>query len=243
MPNTAHCLNVCEGLRDELCETAPSEEGWQAPAPLRAIPWNRAASVGTTAFEIHLVERLFFLLSEETPRVVVFCGADAKDGSELICAKAAEVLADEVKDSICLIDADLRTPTLHRRYRTDDPYRSAEQEPSNEAENSKHAPWPNLWVVPATQLKAARLGFPLDHFRNWVKRLRERFSYILICAPPLETAPEVFLWGRVADGVVVTLLANSTKRETAMKVRVSLDRYNVRLLGFVLNTARRAKPY
>jgi Mrp family chromosome partitioning ATPase len=236
MPKTAQLLNVREGFHDEPWKTSPPEEGWQIPVPVQAIPAKTSFSDLSTAGEVHLVERLFFLLGEEAPRVVVFCGAESKDGSELICAKAAEVLAGVVKDAICLIDADLRAPTLHLRYRTDDAYIMGDHRTSAEGENSKHGPWPNLWVVPASLLKPSRTGLPLDRVRDWLKRLRKKFGYVLICAPPLGVAPEGLLWGRMADGVVVTLHANSTKRETAMKVRNSLERYNVSLLGVVLIT-------
>jgi Mrp family chromosome partitioning ATPase len=236
MPNTAQLLNVREASRDEPCKTSPPEGGWQIPVPMQAIPANTSISDSTTADQVHLVERLFFLLGKEAPRVVVFCGAESKDGSDLICAKAAEVLAGVVKDAICLIDADLRAPTLHLRYRTDDAYIMGDHRSSAESEDSKHGPWPNLWVVPASLLKRSRPGLPLDRVRDWLKRLRERFGYVLICAPPLGVALEGLLWGRMADGVVVTLHANSTKRETAMKVRTSLKRYNVPLLGVVLMT-------
>ena len=157
------------------------------------------------------------LPGEEAPRVVVFCGTEGTDGSELVCARAAEVLASLVKDGVCLMDADLRTPTLHLRYSVDDAYRIVDQGPKNETENAKRVPWPNLWVLPASPLNDARLGLSLDHVRNRLASLREKFGYLLICAPPLGTAPEGLLWGQIGDGVVVTLLANSTKRATAFQ--------------------------
>lgn len=214
--------------------------GWEIFSPVQAMPTDGSFSEAT-ADEVHLVEKLFFLPGEEAPRVVVFCGTEGTDGSELVCARAAEVLASLVKDGVCLMDVDLRTPTLHLRYSVDDAYRIVDQGPKNETENAKRVPWPNLWVLPASPLNDARPGLSLDHVRNRLASLREKFGYLLICAPPLGTAPEGLLWGQIGDGVVVTLLANSTKRATAFKVRASLEKYNVRLLGVVLNEGRKGK--
>lgn len=241
MPNTAHLLSVLEALRDEPCKISPPEEGWQTPVPMQAIPVNTPVADVSVRGEVNLVERLFFLLGEEAPRVVVFCGAESKGGSELVCAKAAEVLAGVVKDAICLIDADLREPTLHRRYRTDEACEIVDQRLNAGGQQSKQVPWPNLWFVPASHLKPSRPGLPLDRVRDWLKRLRERFGYVLICAPPLGTAPEGLLWGRMGDGIVVSLHANSTKRATAIRVRANLERYKVPLLGLVLNTGRKVE--
>jgi Mrp family chromosome partitioning ATPase len=240
MPTAAHLIDVLEGSRIEAIERGKSGDGWEISSPVQAVPTNGSFSEAT-ADEVHLVERLFFLLGKEAPRVVVFCGTEGTDGSELVCARAAEVLASLVKDAICLIDADLRTPTLHLRYSIDDAYRMVDQRPKNETEKAKGIPWPNLWVLPTSRLNDARPGLSLDHVRDRLARLREKFGYLLICAPPLGTAPEGLLWGQMCDGVVVTLLANSTKRTTALKVRASLEKYNVRLLGVVLNEGRKGK--
>jgi Mrp family chromosome partitioning ATPase len=140
-----------------------------------------------------------------------------------------------VKDSICLIDANLRTPTLHLRYEIDGTFRSSGRK---EEENSKQAgviEKHNLWVLPASALKSGSPGLAPDLVRDQLGRLRERFGFLLICAPPLGTEPEGFLFGQMADGVVLTLLARSTRKALALRVRKNLETYNIRLLGTVLN--------
>lgn len=76
---------------------------------------------------------------------------------------------------------------------------------------------------------------PPDLVRSRIAELREHFGYVLICAPPVNLSPDAILFGQFADGVVLVVKANSTRRATAVKVKESFEASNVRLLGAVLN--------
>ena len=62
--------------------------------------------------KMKLVQRLFLLPGSEAPHLVVFCGVETGDGSSWVCAQASETLASQVKASVCLVDANLRTPVF-----------------------------------------------------------------------------------------------------------------------------------
>jgi succinoglycan biosynthesis transport protein ExoP len=65
--------------------------------------------------------------------------------------------------------------------------------------------------------------------------LRKEFDYVLIDAPPLNMYSEGFALGQLADGLVLVLEANATRRETATKVAERLNATEVKILGAVLN--------
>jgi hypothetical protein len=54
---------------------------------------------------LKLVRRLFLEQTEKTPRAVVFAGIDDGSGSSRICASVADVLAVEVRQGVCVVDA------------------------------------------------------------------------------------------------------------------------------------------
>jgi Mrp family chromosome partitioning ATPase len=201
----------------------------------RAMPLNGFVPEAATIEELQLVQKLFFLGGKDAPRVAVFCGVEPTDGAGLVCARAAEVLSGLVKESVCLVDADLRTPTLHLRYDIDDAFRFASLKTAVENEEANGICEPNLWVLPGSVLKDRSPGLAPDQVRDPVRKLRERFGFLLICAPPLEAAAEGLVLGQMADGVVLTVLAHSTQRAKALKARRSLETYNIRVLGVVVN--------
>jgi Mrp family chromosome partitioning ATPase len=71
--------------------------------------------------------------------------------------------------------------------------------------------------------------------RMRIVELRQEFHYVLIDAPAINTANDGIVLGRVADGVVVVIKANSSRREIARKAIQELENAKVRVLGAVLN--------
>jgi len=65
--------------------------------------------------------------------------------------------------------------------------------------------------------------------------LRDAFDYILIDAPPLNQYAEAIGLGQLADGLVLVLEANATRRESALRVTEMLRAAQVQVLGAVLN--------
>ena len=65
-----------------------------------------------------LVQQVFILPgSAQAPGAVAFCGVYSGDGCSWVCAHAAEMLADHGEGSVCIVDANLRTPSLHEYFR------------------------------------------------------------------------------------------------------------------------------
>jgi succinoglycan biosynthesis transport protein ExoP len=65
--------------------------------------------------------------------------------------------------------------------------------------------------------------------------LREEFDHVLIDAPPLSQYADAISLGQLTDGLVLVLEANSTRRESAIKVMENVRRSNIQVLGAVLN--------
>ncbi len=67
----------------------------------------------------------------------------------------------------------------------------------------------------------------------YLEELRRRFDYSIVAAPPAATSDELFTMAHYADGIVLVLSAQRTRRVTAIKVKNALA--HVRLLGTVLS--------
>ena len=68
-------------------------------------------------------------------------------------------------------------------------------------------------------------------------QLREEFDLIIVDAPPLAHYADAIALGRVADGVVLVIEAESTRRDSALAAVENLRSCDVRILGAVLNLA------
>jgi Mrp family chromosome partitioning ATPase len=71
--------------------------------------------------------------------------------------------------------------------------------------------------------------------RQRLAELRKYFEYVLIDAPALTPGNDGIMLGRAAEGVVLVLKANASRREAARKAVQDLQNAGARILGAVLN--------
>jgi protein-tyrosine kinase len=240
---TMYFDNIIEKAAAKPGETVLRSETRGLPGPhtdlaSQAVPVNTIFAEAPSFEELQLVQRLFFLPDDEAPRVTVVCGIGGTgNGAVPVCARAAEVLASQVKEKVCLVDANLKDPTLHHRYDLDKAIQEVGSDPLEQTAMGTpiHRRLDNLWILPGGALRERCSGLSPDWVRAELSGLKERFGFLLICAPPLESALDGLLLGRVSDGIVLVLNAYSTYRADVLKVRRSLERYRIRLLGAVVD--------
>src|SRR5579862_5088756 len=71
---------------------------------------------------IGLAQRLFLAAdgkADSCPRQVVFCGIDETDGTSALCAQLGRILASQVSSHVCVVDANVRAPNMHRLLRAE----------------------------------------------------------------------------------------------------------------------------
>jgi protein-tyrosine kinase len=61
------------------------------------------------------------------------------------------------------------------------------------------------------------------------------FSYVLVDAPPINECAQSMVFCRMADGAILVLEANATRREAARKAKEMIEASNIKLFGAVLN--------
>ncbi len=192
---------------------------------------------------LKLIQRVFLSPHLKSPRVVVFSGVDHGGGCSWICGRASEMLAARAAGRVCAVDANLRTPSLHQYFGVESHRGLADavNRFGPVRDFAQRLPGGFLWVMPCGS------GGPdphtllnSDHLRSRIAELRAGFDHIFIDAPPLNLYGDAILLGQLADGLVLVLESNSTRREVARKAKESLEAANVKVLGAVLN--RRTYP-
>jgi Mrp family chromosome partitioning ATPase len=186
-----------------------------------------------------LMERLFLFEGKHLPaRAVIFSSVDSREGSGGICVRTGEALAARVSGRICLVDANLYAPSLHRLFGIENGCGLHEMA----LEKGPIEGWTrlvcgeNLWLVTAGgPAKDSHALLASAGIRQRLSELRSAFDYVLIEAPAVTVNGTASLLGPLADGVVLIVEANATRREVARRAKESLERANVPLLGAVLN--------
>lgn len=188
---------------------------------------------------LRLVQRVFLTQTQQCPQVVAFAGVNHGEGCSRICASAAEVLARSVTGSVCLVDANFRSPALPALFHTsnhhgltnsllaDGPIRSFAKPITGDKK---------LWLLSsgALDIDSANL-LSSERLRTRIDELRSEFQFVLIDAAPMTPYGDAITLGPLTDGLVMILEAESTRREPALTAAEALRTAGIPILAAVLN--------
>ena len=185
-----------------------------------------------------LVNSVFLSSPVITRRVVVFAAVDSGNGCSRVCNLAAQALASAVRSPVCLVDANFRSAEDAQAYCVAEAYGLADslRKPGPITEFMTNVGQSNLFLLSrgaASQDSAALLNSRA--MKSRIADLRNEFAYVLVDAPPLNSYADAVTLGRLTDGLVLVLEANSTRREAAANIIEHLRRSEVTVLGAVLN--------
>lgn len=187
---------------------------------------------------LKLVHNVFLAPGENAPRIVVFAAIDSGNGCSRVTGLAARALAMHVSAPVCLVDANMRTPSGSGAFQVDTDYGLADslRSPGPISQFVQCVSPENLSVLSCGSGARDSVGLlTSSNMRGRIGDLRNEFGYILIDAPPLNSYADAITVAQQADGLVLILEANATRRESALKVAEHLRAMQVKLLGAVLN--------
>jgi len=185
-----------------------------------------------------LVHRLFLTGATDGPRHVVFSGTEMGNGCTWMCVRAAEILASQVGNSVCVVDCNLSSPSLHEQFGVENHYGLADALMGDGPIRQFARPLSrqNLWLVScgATGADTQQL-LASGRMRSRIAELRAEFDYVLLDVAPMNTSNHTMTFGSLLDGVVLVIKANTTRRDSAREAVQQLRASNVRVLGVVMN--------
>ncbi len=90
--------------------------------------------------------------------------------------------------------------------------------------------------------KNAHQYMTYTHLKTHLARLEDLFDFVIVAAPPLELNLEGYLWGRLADGMILVIHAYKTPLRAIKRIKRRSQKFNVTILGTVLNRRQFAIP-
>jgi capsular exopolysaccharide synthesis family protein len=235
----------------ELCPPPEGEavdsDGWLAncaqatwtldPVRMIFVSDRPQSSYGRELFRT-LRSRLFKARHSAPLKRILVASALPGEGRSFIAANLAQALAQQHGSRVALIDADLRSPSLHG-YLGAPPAPGISEYLRGEASEAAVVQQSNiegLWFVPAGGVRenpVELLGSP--RMPQFFERLSPCFDWMVVDSSPAIPVSDATLVARLCDGVVLVVAAALTRQEMASKTRAMLE--DRTLLGVVLNRA------
>ena len=204
----------------------PKETVLREYSPPPPIAWNKETFADE---QIRGLVRQIFSPGLSPPvQQVVFSSVEHETDVRSLCTWVGEVLAEEKPAEIAVIDetkVSLERSSSRADFEARSPYRTM---PVRQLATRIHK---NVWWVPP------RSASPDHGHRSslsvYMAELRREFEYSIVAAPASTLSSVALEMARFADGIILVLSAQHTRRATALKVKNALGR--VRLLGTVLS--------
>ena len=152
--------------------------------------------------------------------------------------RAAETLAKNTPSSVCLVEANLRSPALPAMLGTTNHHglTDALLQEGPIRSFAKPVRGDNLWLLSSGALAVDSANLlNSERLKARFAELRKEFDFVLIDAPPLTRYSDAIAIAQLADGLVLVLEANSTRKEAALEVTNALRSAQIQVLGAVLN--------
>jgi hypothetical protein len=175
-----------------------------------------------------LVRRVFFTNGVRPVKQLVFSAAEPDTDVASICDQVGRTLALETPAHVAIV---VREPWAREMIRSHPRYvaRGAIKSWSTQIGT-------NLWRVPGFGLSEAREeSWTGRYWLSCLAGLQIEFQYAVIHGPVAGASSESAVLGQLADGIVLVLGADSTRKAAACKIKETLDSAQARILGTVLS--------
>lgn len=189
------------------------------------------------AEEFRTLRSRLYQIREKLPlKRLMVTSALPKEGKSFVAANLAQVIVRQHGRRVLLIDADLRSPGMHRHL-------GASQTPGlsdylmgecDEFAIMQRGPMENLFFVPAgRQATGAPELLANGRLKLLLQRVEPLFDWIIMDTPPVIPVADSTLLANFCEGVLMVVRSNATPSDLARKAREEFQ--DKLLLGVVLN--------
>lgn len=238
-------LGVIPSAREVRLLEHPGIKQIGLKGPIGALLLTDSFRAAMTSIQFSVAFRDSSGAKETSGRLLVVTSIDVREGKTTILTNLG-IAAAERKQRVLLVDADLRRPRVHEFVNLPNRWGLADLlQRGNNGPNINETPLealtlstnvPNLRVLPAGPIDAATLPmFYSSDLRILLQRFRQEFDLILIDTPPVMLCAEARVLGRISDGVILVVRANTKSREELKAAHQKLAQDQISVLGTILN--------
>jgi capsular exopolysaccharide synthesis family protein len=195
--------------------------------------WLPSGLMGFEGLKTNLLSRI----ARRPGKLILFTATAHGDGTTTAVINFAAGLTRDSQFKVLLVDANLGTSTRHNFFSgrlfqslVDIVTRNGSQPLciGPEAES--------IHVLSSVGPHPHPLGLiESPKFDVFLETARQKYEYIILDIPPIQTSPYCRVLCAKADGVVLVIRSGKTRREVALRTKKELEEAGGKILGVVLN--------
>lgn len=177
-------------------------------------------------------------------KVIAITSANPQEGKSTIAGNIALALA-QCEKKVILIDCDLRKPSLHKKFNLSNKTGITEIIIAKEAKiiiGEKYNEYLTIVTSGTRPPNPAEL-LGSRYMTNVLNALRKAYDYVILDTPPLEAVTDGQILAAHADGTILVVKAEATKKTSVHNAISMLKKVNARIIGVVLNEVKVKNSY
>ena len=188
--------------------------------------------------------KLITRFPEESIKTILFTGTAHGDGTSTTAVSFATTLARDCRLNVLLMDVNLRCPSLHDVFNIEPNHGLSTLLTGKEKPPFfKKVGDGELFVIPSGGKHSGPLTlFESKRFDKTLKMMREKFDYVILDAPPVNSYSEPRVIGTKVDGVILVIESGKTRKQVAIRAKQELEDAGAKLLGVILNRRKHYIP-
>ena len=217
------------------------------PSKFREYATTRGSSSWSKIAEALRGLRTSVLLSSpgSPPKVIMIASTRPAEGKSCVAGLTAITFALN-GSRVLLIDADLRRPAIHLRFRIGKGLGLSSVLSGKATFQEAIVPWPdlpNLHILPSgpvPPLPSELLSS--KQMENLLTQIREEYDFIIIDTPPVLAVTDAAIIGGLSDASILIIRYASAQKKVVRRCIDLLDRSGAHLLGVAVNVVDFTAP-
>lgn len=179
-----------------------------------------------------LLSNIRFSNPDKAMKVIQFTSSVMSEGKSTTVANLA-LAALRNNKKVCLVDLDLRRPTVHRTFNVLKEqgiveYVFGEAKLEDIIKPTKD----NVDVITVgSKVKNPSVVLESKHLKELIDQLRDKYDYVFVDTPPILVATDSLFIPSICDGVVFTIKADSTRKQEVKSSLEQLEYVKANIIG------------
>ena len=246
--NLKTMTDIEQGLQLPLIAAIPAVDSEHLlPGKFREFAVSRGVSSWSKMAEALRGMRTSILLSSpgSPPKVLMLASTRPGEGKSSIASLTAITFALN-GSKVLLIDADLRRPAIHLRFRIGKGLGLSSVLSGKVPLEEAVVQWPelpNLHILasgPIPPLPSELLGS--KEMEEMLAVVRKEYDFVIIDTPPVLAVTDASVLGRLTDAAILILRYGAVRKHVVLRCIDLLERYGTHLLGVAVNAVDFAAP-
>jgi capsular exopolysaccharide synthesis family protein len=171
-------------------------------------------------------------------KTILVTGTAHGGGTSTTAVNLASSLADGSRNSVLIVDANLRTPGLHRFFKSES-FKGMSELLDVRGEKKfgfKKIGDNELYLFPCGVKRSKSDGyFESRRFDTFLDNVRNSFDYVIFDSAPIGGFADTQTLCSKMDGVILVITYDKTRRQVALRAKKELEEAGANILGVVIN--------